>query len=129
MDFSNINPSFPLTILGGLTLLVAVDWLLGAASAMQGGTFKWEYLYAVLGTKGSALFKIAVLLLAGMVSPFLHFDLLGLDVDPFTSIGLGFAVPLAASTVASILDNIGKADRTAPQGVAPVAELTPSDKV
>lgn len=127
MDFSTIDPGFPLAVLGALTLLVTVDWLLGAASALSGGTFRWDYLYAVLSTKGSALFKVAILLLAGMLSPFLHFDVLGLDIDPFTAIGLGFAVPLAASTLASIVDNVGKSDVTAPQGVAPVEALTPKE--
>lgn len=129
MDFSHIDPGLTVPILGILFLLVAVDTILGAVSAFQGGTFKWEYLYAVVLTKGAALTRVAVLLLAGAVTPFLHFELLGLETDPFTAIGIGFATPLAASLLASIVDNIGKADVTAPQGVAPVDTATPSEKI
>lgn len=129
MDFGHIDATVPIAVLSALTLAIAVDWILGAISAAQGGTFKWEYLYAVALTKGAALFRIAVLLLAGAVSPFFRFDLLGIDADPFTVLGMALAVPLAASTLASIVDNAGKRDLTAPQGVAPVATVTPADKV
>lgn len=127
MDFSNLDPGLTVPILGILFLLVIVDTILGAIAAFQGGTFKLEFLYAVLLTKGAALFRVAILLLAGAVTPFLRFELLGLESDPFTALGLGFATPLAASTLASIIDNLGKSDRTAPQGVAPAARLTQND--
>ena len=105
--------------LGTLLLLLALDTILGVASAVAGGTFKMEFLYAVGRTKGLVMFQIAALLLAGAATPFADFNLLGLDTDPFTLLGLGLAGPLALSLLASIQDNIGKKDETVPQGVTP----------
>lgn len=118
----------PATLMGTLTLLVAVDVLLGAASAAAGGSFSWEYLYAVGRTKGLVLFQVAVLSFASVATDFLDFELVGLDADPFVILSLPLAITLAASTIASIADNIGKKDATAPQGVAPVSTPTPPDK-
>lgn len=122
-DFGLLGP-----VLGGLALLIAVDTILGSISAFQGGAFKWEYLYAVIQTKGAAFVRVATLLAAGYVTPWLNFELIGLDMDPFTLLGTGFAGTLAASLMASILGNIGNADKTAPQGVSPVNVLAPTDK-
>lgn len=105
------------SVLGGLVLLLVVDTVLGAAAAAAGGTFKWEFLYAVGRTKGLVLFQVAVLMLAGAATPYFNFNVLGMDTDPFSMLGLGLAIPLAASLVASITDNVGKRDATPPQGV------------
>jgi hypothetical protein len=51
-----------------------------------------------------------------------------METDPFTLAAMTFGAQLAASTLASIMDNIGKRDETAPQGVSPVNVLTPPDK-
>ncbi len=128
MDLSGITSSLPATVLSALILLVLVDTALGAASAAAGGSFSWEYLYAVGRTKGLVLFQIAVLMFAGYATTFFNFELLGLDMDPFTVMGMALAAPLALSLVASIADNVGKKDTTAPQGVSPVNVQTPADK-
>jgi len=109
-------------------LLVVVDTAFGIASAAAGQSFTWEYLYAVGRTKGLVLFQIAVLLFAGYATPFFNFELLGLEMDPFTVMGMGLAGPLALSLIGSIADNVGKKDTTAPQGVSPVNVQTPPDK-
>jgi hypothetical protein len=119
MDFASIDFGAIGATLGTLGLLLAVDTVLGAAAAAAGGTFKWEYLYAVGRTKGVVMFQIAILMLAGAATPFADFEVLGVQTDPFTALALGLAAPLAASLVASIGDNIGKKDATAPQGVTP----------
>ena len=117
MDFNNIDTGLISATLGALTLLTLVDTILGAISAASGGTFSWEMLYAVGRTKGAVLARIALLLGAGAVSPIFDFTVIGIEADPFTALGLGLSVPLAASLVASIANNIGKSDTTAPQGV------------
>lgn len=127
MDFT-FDPGVTGPIIGGLFLLVVVDTILGSVSAIQGHAFKFEYLYAVVLTKGAGLFRVATLLLAGAITPVLDLKLIGLDANPFTALGLGFAVPLAASLLASIVGNLGQADITAPQGVAPVNVPAPPDK-
>ena len=111
-------------ILGGLLLLLVVDTVLGAASAAAGGTFQWEYLYAVGRTKGLVLFQIAVLLLAGAATTFFNFEVVGIQTDPFSALGTGLAIPLALSLISSIQDNIGKSDTTAPQGIEPPVPVT-----
>lgn len=123
-DFGLLGP-----VLGGLALLIAVDTILGSISAVQGGAFKFEYLYAVIQTKGAAFVRVATLLIAGAATNWLEFSALGMDSDPFTLLGVGFATTLAASLLASIMGNIGSADTSAPQGVAPVNVAAPSDKV
>jgi hypothetical protein len=128
MDITGITSSLPATIMRGLILLLVVDTALGAASALAGGSFAWEYLYAVGRTKGLVLFQIFVLMFAGYATPLFNFDLLGLDMDPFTLLGMGLAIPLASSLIASIGNNVGKRDITAPQGVSPVNVQTPPDK-
>lgn len=128
MNFNAIDFGPLFATLGGLALLIVVDTVLGSMSAWQGGSFKWEYLYAVIQSKGAAFVRVAVLLVAGAATQFLDFSVLGLELDPFTAVGSGFAALLAASLAASIFDNIGKQDATAPQGVAPVAQPTPPDK-
>jgi len=129
MDLTTIEAGPAVPVLGGLLLLITLDTLLGALSAFQGGTFKWEYLYAVALTKGAAMARIGLLFLAGMLTPAIDLSLLGLEVNPFSTGALALATPLAASTLASIWDNVGKSDLTAPQGVAPVGQPTPPDKV
>jgi hypothetical protein len=114
--------------LGALFLLIFVDWALGSISAWQGGTFKWEYVYAVIQSKGAAFLRVSILLVAGVATNWLDFNLLGMETDPFTLAAMTFGAQLAASTLASIMDNIGKRDETAPQGVSPVNVLTPPDK-
>ena len=138
MDFANVSAGPIVTILGGLTLLIAVDALLGSISAAAAGAFKWEYLYAVGRTKGAVLARVAILLGAGTATNFLDFSLFGLDADPFTVLGMGLAAPLAASTIASIAGNIGtvsSGDATTPQGIDPpsvpvddIAEDTVTDE-
>lgn len=128
MDLSALTTSLPATVLSGLILLLVVDTALGAASSLAGGSFAWEYLYAVGRTKGLVLFQISVLMFAGYATPLFNFELLGLDIDPFTLLGMGLAIPLASSLIASIANNVGKRDSTAPQGVSPVNVLTPSEK-
>lgn len=116
-------------VLGGLALLIAVDTILGSVSAAQGGSFKWEYVYAVIQSKGAAFVRVATLLAAGAATNWLNFSALGMDTDPFTLLGTGFAATLAASTLASIMGNVGKGgDTTAPQGVSPVNVTAPADK-
>lgn len=105
------------TILGGSALLVLIDTALGVASAVAGGTFKLEFLYAVGRTKGLVLTQIAILLGAGFATPLFNFELLGIEADPFSALAVGLAAPLALSTIASIADNIGKKDVTVPQGI------------
>lgn len=126
----DLNADFGLlgTVLGGLALLIAVDTVLGSISAWQGGAFKWEYVYAVIQSKGAAFVRVATLLIAGTATNWLDFSAFGMDSDPFTLLGVGFATTLAASLLASIMGNIGHADKTAPQGVSPVNVLAPSDK-
>jgi len=114
-----------ITILGGSALLVLIDTVLGAASAVAGGTFKWEFLYAVGRTKGLVLTQIAILLGAGFATKLFNFSILGIDADPFSAIAAGLALPLAASTLASIANNVGKKDTTAPQGVTPDVVVPP----
>ena len=118
----------PTTLIGTLTLLLVVDVVLGAAAAFAGGSFSWEYLYAVGRTKGLVLFQVAVLSFASVATDFLDFTLVGLDVDPFILLAMPLAVTLATSLIASIANNVGKRDTTAPQGVSPVNVQTPSDK-
>ena len=117
MDFNNIDTGLISATLGTLTLLTLVDTVLGAIAAAAGGTFNWEMLYAVGRTKGAVLARIALLLGAGAISPIFDFTVIGIEADPFTALGLALAVPLAASLIASIADNVGKKDTTAPQGV------------
>lgn len=118
----------PTTMIGTLTLLLIVDVVLGSAAAVTGGSFTWEYLYAVGRTKGLVLFQVAVLQFASVATEFLDFELVGLEADPFSLLSIPLAVTLAGSLVASIANNIGKRDATAPQGVSPVSEPTPADK-
>lgn len=118
----------PANLLGVLTLLLVVDVVLGAASALAGGSFAWEYLYAVGRTKGLVLFQVAVLSFASVATDILDFTLIGVDTDPFTVLSLPLAGTLGASLIGSIANNIGKRDTTAPQGVSPVNVQTPSDK-
>ncbi len=127
MDFANIDFGSIGAVLGMLGLLLLVDTAFGIGSAVAGGTFKFEFLYAVGRTKGLVMFQIAVLLLAGAATPFADFKILGLESDPFTALGLGLAVPLALSLIASIQDNIGKKDVTVPQGIEPVAVIPDSE--
>lgn len=125
MDFSAVDFGPMAALLGTTTLLVVIDTVLGAASALAGGTFRWEYLYAVARTKGLVLFQMAVLAGAGAITPFADFELVGIEADPFSALALGLALTLVPSLIASIYDNIGKRDTTAPQGVAPVDVPTP----
>jgi len=127
-DLANVDFSLLTQTLGVLTLLLIVDVLLGAASAFAGGSFKWEYLYAVGRTKGLVLFQVAVLMFASSLTSIGNFTLVGLEVDPFILLATPLGGSLALSLLASIKDNIGKSDTTAPQGVAPVEVKTPPDK-
>ena len=126
MDLDLLNPT---TLVATLTVLLVVDTILGAVAAWAGGSFSWEYLYAVGRTKGLVLFQIAVLSFASVSTTLLDFNIVGLDTDPFALLSMPLAISLAASLIASIANNIGKRDTTAPQGVSPVNVQTPPDKV
>lgn len=122
-DFGLLGP-----VLGGLALLIAVDTILGSVSAMQGGAFKFEYLYAVIQSKGASFVRVATLLVAGTVTPWLDFAAFGMESDPFTLLGTGFAATLAASLLASIIGNVGKSDITVPDGITTVSVPVPDHK-
>jgi hypothetical protein len=109
----------------GLTLLMFANAALGIAKTVSNKTFEWSWVDLFVRTKiAGRLVPIVVVLLIGTIAPDL--SLLGLTVNPFTAAGLAAAVPVAASELASILENIrfGQIDRV-PEGAPQAGTYQP----
>ncbi len=109
MDIGNLiqnitGNSITATAIYGLVVLYAVDFATGVSAAIRDKVFQWEWLDVWVRANGTRLFNIIFVLLAGAAVPAL--DVLGFQVNPLTTLGVGWAATSAASAVASIGKNV-----------------------
>lgn len=93
------------TAVYALILLFAVDFVTGVFRALSNkpSTFDLAYVDVWARAKGSRLMIILVVLMAGAVAP--SFAVLGLEINPLTAIGLGWAGSVGLTELNSIKDN------------------------
>ena len=101
---SVIGNGITATAIYGLIVLYVADFATGVAAAVRDKIFKWEWLDVWVRSNGTRLFNIIFVLLAGAAVP--SFDVLGMQVNPLTTLGVGWAATAAASAVASIGNNV-----------------------
>lgn len=105
------------TAIYGLVLLFTVDFVTGVSKAISGHAFDFAYFDSWVRSRGTRLINIIVVLLAGAAAP--SFTVLGFDINPLTTLGVGWAATAAATAIKSITDNVNPADHTVvPAGVA-----------
>lgn len=110
-----LGNSVTATAIYGLVLLFAVDFITGVAKAVSLHKFDFAYVDSWVRFKGIRLINVLVVLLAGAAAP--SFSVLGLDINPLTSLGVAWAASSALTAIDSIKDNVNPADKTAvPEG-------------
>ena len=116
------------TAIYGLVLLSIVDFATGVVKAASvkgdgiGGTsFKLAYVGSWAQSKGGKIVNILILLIAGEAAP--DFTLVGLEVNPLSTVGLAMSASVALELFGSIKDNVNPANRLAvPMEVATKAQ-------
>lgn len=106
------------TAVYGLALLSILDFLTGITKAFRipgdgiaGTSFKFTYVGAWAGAKGTKFINIVLVLVAGAAMPDL--TIVGFTIDPISGLGIGWAATFAASLVSSIKQNADPSDQTA----------------
>ena len=118
------NNTVTATAIYGAAILSIVDFLTGITKALSikgdgiaGTSFKFTYVGAWAGAKGTKLINIIVVLIAGAAMP--DVSAAGISIDPIATLGIGWAATFSASLVSSIKQNVDPSDRTAvPEEVA-----------
>ena len=97
----------------GVALLGALELVTGILKAVAKSQFTFDLVDVWVRTQlAGRILPIVVVLIAGAASP--DFSVLGLDVNPLTTLGLAGAATYAASALASIVNNVNPAAADTP---------------
>jgi hypothetical protein len=89
----------------GVSTLAALELVTGVLKALAKSTFKFELIDVWVRTQlAGRILPIVVVLAAGVVAP--DFSVLGLEVNPLTTLGLAGAATYATTAIASVIDNV-----------------------